>query len=192
MYMWNEGVASRGPPEIGSSILTHLKEMETTANKLVLYSDACGGQNRNIFIVCMWLHIVASSDNPFTSVDHKFMVSGHSYLPNDRDFGHIEISRKKTTHIFVPADWERVVTEARRKNPFQVRKMDREDSLSLKPLKEAIGNRKVDTHGREVEWLKIQWISVQKEKPLQYQSQPFHCQSVVLYMSECACDETNE
>ena len=114
MHMWHEAVASRGSQEVGSSLLVHLREMETTATKLIVYSDACGGQNRNINLVCMWLHVVASNEYPFTRVEHKFMVSDHSYLPNDQDFGHVELSRKKTNHIFVPEDWERVVTEARR------------------------------------------------------------------------------
>lgn len=29
------------------------------------------------------------------TIDHKFMVSGHSFLPNDRDFGIIENLQKK-------------------------------------------------------------------------------------------------
>ena len=97
------------------------------------------------------------------------MISGHSYLPNDRDFGHIELARKKNTHIFVPDDWEQVVAEAQRKNAFHVSKMETEDFVSLKPLKAAIVNRKVNTRNAKVEWLKIQWISVSKDKPLQFQ-----------------------
>ena len=97
------------------------------------------------------------------------MVSGHSYLPNDRDFGHIEQSRKQSSHIYVPEDWKRVVKEARHKNQFLVRRMDREDFVSLTPFKAAIVNHKVDTVGRMVKWLKMQWISVSKDNPLQFQ-----------------------
>jgi hypothetical protein len=95
------------------------------------------------------------------------MISGHSYLPNDRDFGHIELS-KKNAHIFVPEDWQHVVTQARRKNPFHVTRMNREDFVSLKPLKAAIVNRKVNTNHQKVEWFKIHWMSVSKDKPLQF------------------------
>lgn len=48
--------------------------------------------------------------------------------------------------------------------------MKREDFVSLKPLKEAIINRKVNTSGGKVEWLKIHWISVSKDKPLQFRN----------------------
>ena len=166
--MWDESTASRGSQEVGSCILSHLKEINSDATNLILYSDACGGQNRNIYLVCLWLHIVASSEYSLTNIDHKFMVPGHSFLPNDRDFGHIELSRRKAQHIYVPHDWEQVVIQARRKNPFHVCKMKREDFVSLKPLKAAIVNRKINTVGGKVEWLKIRWISVQKDMPLQF------------------------
>lgn len=104
MHMWNESVASRGSYEVGSCIISHIKEMETDATRLILYSDACVGQNRNIFLVCLWMHIVASDEYSFTEIDHKFMISGHSFLPNDRDFGQIEQSRKKIMQIYVPED----------------------------------------------------------------------------------------
>ena len=70
------------------------------------------------------------------------MVSGHSFLPNDRDFAHVEVAARKTEHIFIPEDWERVVAQAKRKNAFAVRRMARKDFVSLKPLIEVIVNRK--------------------------------------------------
>ena len=101
------------------------------------------------------------------------MISGHSYLPNDRDFGHIELAWKSNS-IYVPDDWEKVVTGAHHKNPFKVRKMERGDFVSLKDLKKAIVNRKVSTNGGKVEWLKIQWVSMSKDKPLQFQYRYSH------------------
>ena len=95
------------------------------------------------------------------------MILGHSYLPNDTDFGQIEPS-SKTMQIYVPEDWENVVRQARCKNPFTVSRMEREDFVSLDPLKAAIVNRKVNTHYAKVEWLKIHWIAVSKEQPLQF------------------------
>ena len=167
--MWNESIASRGSHKVGSCILKHLKEIKTDATNLILYSDTCGGQNRNIYLVCLWLHIISSDEYSATKIDNKFMISGHSFLPNDRDFGHIEQSRKKMQQIYIPKDWEQVVVQARHKNPFRVCRMNKEDFVSLKPLKAAIVNCKVNTTGGKVEWLKIHWISVSKDKPLQFQ-----------------------
>ena len=168
MHMWHEGIASRGSQEVGSCMVNHLRHMTTTASHLILYSDACGGQDRNINLVCLWLHIVASPNYLLTKIDHKFMVTGHSFLPNDRDFGCIETARRKTQHLFVPEDWQRLVRTARQKNPFYVTDMKTEDFLSLKELTKAIVNRKNNTNQQKVEWLKIRWIQVNREKPYQF------------------------
>ena len=77
MCMWDETLASRGSQEIGSCLLTFLQSRTSSASHLVCYSDSCGGQNRNINMACFCLHVVACEDYSYTTVDQKFMVSGH-------------------------------------------------------------------------------------------------------------------
>ena len=168
MHMWHEGIASRGSQEVGSCICRHLKMNGSTAKHLVAFSDACGGQNRNINMVCIWLHIVACDDYPYTMVDHKLMVSGHSYLPNDRDFGGVESARRRQPQVFIPEDWYQLVEKARRANPFTVVRMSGSDFVSVNRLTENITNRKTDDDGNKVEWLKMRWIRVEKDKPYQF------------------------
>ena len=55
MYMWDESVGSRGSQEI--CLLAFLKELAPSAQHLIAYGDSCGGQNRNIHMVCLWLHV---------------------------------------------------------------------------------------------------------------------------------------
>ena len=74
-----------------------------------------GGGGGGAKLVCLRLHIAASSEYSITNIEHKFMISGHSFLPR---FGHIELSRKKTQHIYMPRNWEQVV-------PFRVFRMKR-------------------------------------------------------------------
>ena len=90
MYVWHEGTASRGPNESGSCILKHIQLTDPTATHLITLSDSCGGQNRNVYLLALWLHIVASDKYSFTT-----MIVGHSYLPNDRDFGSLVPMRWK-------------------------------------------------------------------------------------------------
>ena len=52
------------------------------ATELIVFSDACGGQNINLALYRM--HVVCSPNYSYTTVNHKFMVSGHSYLLNDQ------------------------------------------------------------------------------------------------------------
>ena len=106
MYMWHEAIAARGAMEIGSCLLRHISTMSISATRLVLYSNLCGGQNRNIHLLCLYLHIVGNPNLPFNIIDHKFMTPGHSYLPNDRDFGVIEQSKRRHAQIYVPQEYQ--------------------------------------------------------------------------------------
>lgn len=96
-------------------------------------------------------------------------MSGHSYLPNDRDFGGIEGARRRQTSLYVPEQWGELVRKARRETPFQVRWMTQADFVSVSLLKEAIVNRKTNIGGEKVEWLKMHWIRVKKSASLSYQ-----------------------
>lgn len=44
MHMWHKGIASQGSHEMGSCLLLHLRNMQSRATKLILYSNSCGGQ----------------------------------------------------------------------------------------------------------------------------------------------------
>ena len=78
--------------------------------KLVVWSDNCIGQNKNRIILFLFIYLVANGF--FEEIEHKFLLSGHSYLPCDRDFAQIE-KRKKVTKNFVPADLENMIRQAR-------------------------------------------------------------------------------
>ena len=41
-------------------------------------------------------------------LDHKFLVRGHTFLKNDRDFAQIE-ERKNSAKVVLPDDWVQVV-----------------------------------------------------------------------------------
>ena len=66
----------------------------------------------------------------FEQIDHKFLVRGHTYLPNDRDFAHIE-KRKASAYVYVPQNWEEVIREACIKNPFNVVPMQTSNFLDF-------------------------------------------------------------
>ncbi|CAG4955519.1 unnamed protein product [Colias eurytheme] len=157
MCLWDETIASRGPQEIGSCLLRYIKENVTT-KKLILYSDQCGGQNRNIKMAVLCQYITAHPDFVVESIDHKFFLSGHSYLACDQDFGLIEKKKKLFKNIFVPDDWDEVIKAARKKEPFVVIKMKKEHFFSTKRLEMNITNRKITSEGSKVKWLSIQWL----------------------------------
>lgn len=131
-------------------LLAYLRELSTEAKHLVCYSDSCGGQNRNRFIVCLWLRLVSNPKTSYEVIDYKFMISGHWFLPSDHDFGVIEPARRHSNQIYLPEGWFDLVRNACRKNPFVVCEMKLEDMVGIKALKSFVVNRKVNTLKNQV------------------------------------------
>lgn len=52
-------------------------------------------------------------------LDHKFLVRGHTFFENDRDFARIE-KRKSSAKVVLPDDWAQVVRDTNLRKPFQV------------------------------------------------------------------------
>lgn len=164
MYGWDEVTASRGSQEISACVKKHIELRAANSKHVVLYSDSCTGQNRNWNFALALLQLVQSENNSIEIIDHKFMVSGHSFLPNDSDFGSIE-THSKDKHIYVPEDWFSVIVRCRKKKRFIFTKMHREDFKDLANLTKSITKRKTNTDNQPVSWLKMQWIRVKQDEP---------------------------
>jgi hypothetical protein len=162
MFMWHEGSASRGASEIGTCIYNYVKAAER-AKSVVGFCDSCGGQNRNFKIATLMSHCV--SELPIDSFTIHFMQSGHSFLPNDADFGVIEKKKKRGKDIYIPQHWMTLVREARKKNPFKVVELKSHEFLDLSNMSKQLVNRKRAVDGTNVEWLKIQTICFKKNRP---------------------------
>lgn len=52
-------------------------------------------------MVCLWLHNFTSDYLSITTVDLRFILSGHLFLP-DRDFSNIELAKRQQSIIYVP------------------------------------------------------------------------------------------
>ena len=91
MYVWDASTE-----EIGLCMLDYChKKANEGARVIAAFSDLYGGeQNRNHKLFMFWMHICMTT--AIAAVDHKFLISGHSYLLNDADFGVIEQATKKS------------------------------------------------------------------------------------------------
>lgn len=58
----------------------------------------------------------------FDTIDHKFLVSGHSFSQSHRDFAVIE-RKCKTVRLAVVNDVAAVIKSARQHRPFRILKM---------------------------------------------------------------------
>ncbi|KAG8246272.1 hypothetical protein J6590_087986 [Homalodisca vitripennis] len=99
--------------------LTHCKMYYL--RQLTCYNFNVHSTNANDAIVCM-LHEGQSVKGIFESVQHKFLLSGHSFSVADRDFAIIE-KKCRSARMQVMEDLQKVIEEARPSKPFKVLKM---------------------------------------------------------------------
>ncbi|CAK1596051.1 unnamed protein product [Parnassius mnemosyne] len=123
MNMWPEHCGARGSQEIMSSLHYFLEDsVPDTVKSLCFFSDCCSGQNRNWNVLHFMMFLVNKS--PYLeSITMHYLVSGHTYLPNDTDFSFISRELKKKTDIYTPEDWMKLVRDCRKQKPFTVRDM---------------------------------------------------------------------
>ncbi|KAK4313325.1 hypothetical protein Pmani_015313 [Petrolisthes manimaculis] len=132
LYVWNETIAKRGSSEIGSCLLHYIEHhVPSICKKLVIFSDNCGGQNKNLNISLLLLRYIHSGR--FSMVKHYFLMSGHSFMPCDRDFGNLE-KYFYGHEIYTTPHYIEMMREARRNIPFNVIEMDSDSFVDLNPL----------------------------------------------------------
>ncbi|KXJ20296.1 hypothetical protein AC249_AIPGENE28589 [Exaiptasia diaphana] len=160
MYMWDETVAARGSSEVSSCLWHYVKNNRTGAKSLISYSDGCSGQNKNITIIGFYNELIRNG--VYSTIDHKFLTRGHTFLPNDTDFAQIE-KRKRSAVVHLPEDWAKVVEEANRRKPFKVQRMQQDQFLSFKNSYKQVYKHKrktttkQDFKFREVHWMNFGW-----------------------------------
>ena len=167
MYMWSEDVAGRGADDIISCINQYIQHnVLNNVKHLIVYSDSCFAQNKNINLISYWSYLVQSGI--FETIEQKFLASGHTYLPCDRDFGLIEKKKRGVSHIFVPDEWIDLVKKARVKKPFKVTKMSSDMFVSTEPLLAKTTKRTVSTNNKKVLVSKVACLMVKKDESFKY------------------------
>ena len=120
---------------------------------LISYSEGCRAQNKNHALVYYYIDLFRRG--VFEAVEHKYMVRGHSYLENDRDFGLVE-KRKRCSTALLLQDWVPVVESANQTNPFKVKLMEQGDFKDwMTHLKGKYSLTAKDRDGNKVQFQKI-------------------------------------
>ena len=97
-YIWSEVDAKRGACEIGSALYLQMLSLPGTIKHVILYSDACSGQNRNQFTATALMHAVVNLPT-VEIIDHKFLESGHTQMECDSMHSAIEFAKKKNRYL---------------------------------------------------------------------------------------------
>lgn len=133
-YVWNESIAKRGGNDISSCIFNFLSNLPPEIKHVIMYSDCCPGKNKNSLFMAMCLIFLEQGNTTIETIDHKFMVSGHSRMECDSDHARIEKSKKRySTLIFHPHDWAQLIRFAG-KDKFTVIEMDQTYFLDFNSL----------------------------------------------------------
>lgn len=119
MCIWDESYAGRGANEMASCLFHALNDglIGISKRHLIIFSDNCAGQLKNQMFIMLYIFLI--SLNLFDTIDHKFLVSGHSFSASDRDFALIELASKRSK-LQTPTDVHRVIKSARKLRPFTV------------------------------------------------------------------------
>ncbi|KAE9544349.1 hypothetical protein AGLY_001528 [Aphis glycines] len=156
--------------EIGSCLLKWIQTLPTEVTNITLYSDSCGGQNRNHNIMALMIYIIQTTN--IIQIEHKFMESGHSMMEVDSMHSAIE-NAKRNVPIYGAQDWLTIFQVARStrnrnksKPPYEVKEMQYKDFMNLQKLSSLfLKNKKVDTDGNIMNWLKVKCLEYRKDNP---------------------------
>ncbi|XP_008185188.1 uncharacterized protein LOC100161732 isoform X2 [Acyrthosiphon pisum] len=120
-----------------SLIIKHLtlnciKESTTQNNNdIILYSNGCGYQNRNVVLSNALLKFAIQNN---IVIEQKFLVEGHTQLPCDSVHSAIE-SVLKNKEIYLPSDYVKLTKIARQKpNPYDSTLMTHSDFQDYKDI----------------------------------------------------------
>lgn len=145
-FVWNETDGNRGVNEIGTCILSYIQSLcEKNEGKekikIIFYSDNCAGQQKNKFMLALYLYAVRHY--PIESITHKFLIKGHTQ--NEGDSAHSLIERqinrlRKGGPIFVPETLITAIRSAKKTGqPFTVHEMQYDDFKNVKSLATQMG-----------------------------------------------------
>ena len=164
MCIWLENEAGRGSNEICSCIHEFLDSTNLTGiEEIHTISDGCMGQNKNKFVISFMMWVCDNKN--IKAWQHTYLESGHSFLPNDRDFGKIEQKKKQQLQIYSKEQYYTLISEAQPKRPLKIIEMNG----SFKDVKNLANNRKfpnIDSDDNKFQWTEIKWLKVKQQSDL--------------------------
>ena len=80
-FMWDETEGKKWSSEIETCLYQHIKSLPASTISVILYSDTCGGQNRNTNVAAALRFAVDSIPFPnIESIDQKFFgIRAHAH-----------------------------------------------------------------------------------------------------------------
>ena len=162
-YMWTEVTANRGASEIGSCLRLYIiAQAENGIKEFSFFSDNCSGQNRNKFLYSLYNYLTHKYQ---ITIKHTYLEKGHTQSEGDSVHSVIERAARNVP-IYTPEQWYTVVRSAKRKDPYNVFEISKENIFDLKDLeKKTCINWEKDEENEKVFLSKIKIVETNPEFP---------------------------
>jgi len=158
-YCWTEIDGNRGSSEIGTCTYKWLASLPDSVNEAVLYSDTCGGQNRNRHMAAVLLY--AAQMTKLKIIHQKFLERGHTYMEVDSMHAAIEFA-KRNVAVYSPHEWQNVFRAARKHKPYEVVPLVHTDFMDLKHLSSTIMRASAAS---KINWMQVKCLKFEKNHP---------------------------
>ncbi|KAJ4431178.1 hypothetical protein ANN_19775 [Periplaneta americana] len=168
-YLWTEKDGKCGSDEIGTCLKKHVENLPADITHVSLFSDSCGGQNRNRFIASLLLHLVRTTK--LEIIEHKFLETGHTDMEVDSMHSAIERA-KKNVPVYTPSEWATIIKSSCIKHPYTVEILSHEDFLDLKQLQQSVTSDHLSSTstGEHISWMDIKAIQKHVEVHQKYKA----------------------
>jgi len=115
-YVWHEGEGEVNANIFTSCVSNYLENEINCDKKVIIYSDGCGSQNRNVTLANA---LSALAKKKGITITQKYLEKGHTQMECDSMHSVIE-RRKKHRDLHSPAQYVQLIKEARLKTPYKV------------------------------------------------------------------------
>lgn len=161
-YMWPETIAKRGSNEVASCLYNFIQQSTNRGIKDIhLWSDNCGGQNRNRIVFLMYVYC---SQKYSIDICHRFLEKGHTQQEGDSVHALIEKSSKRK-FIFCPEEWYTLVRWCKTSgDAYEVIEITQDQILDFKMCLNDFKLTK-NTDNENVKWNQVREIVVKAENP---------------------------
>ena len=157
-YCWTEVEGKRGSNEIGTSMYKWLTGLPDTVDEVIIYSDSCGGQNRNRHMAAILLYAVQMTK--LKVVYQKFLERGHTYMEVDSMHSAVEFA-KRNVAVYSPHGWQNIFRAARKRRPYEVVRLEHTDFIDLKHLSSTIMRA---ASASRINWMKVKCLKFEKNQ----------------------------
>ena len=129
VFIYHEGEGGKGSNEVCSMLMWYVKnKISDEVKTLHLFGDNCAGQNKNHTLVRLMMALCEIKR--FDKINLVFPVRGHSFIPNDRDFGIIRRKLKKLERYYETDEVINLINSSSNiPGKFNVKKMSFEDFI---------------------------------------------------------------